>query len=239
GDDSFAYSASDGSLNSGVVTVTLTVSPPGNIPLDPPPPPPKPPVNPDPDVRAVEPPPPVIVPPAPPGNPPPVALPPLPVQEGNPVVQVTFHGGYETVAPRPSQPIVNRHETFTSPTQLDVWRTQLLDAARSADPGSTLHNPTSPAVNIDLPQDRNFKLNLDSEEAKASAMVLSAGAVWWGLRAGGLMASLFASLPAWRSLDVLPVLRDDKEGEESPWDPDEDGRRPAGAVENVPDEAAG
>jgi hypothetical protein len=54
---------------------------------------------------------------------------------------------------------------------------------------------------------------------------LSVGAVWWGLQAGGLMAGLLASLPAWRSFDVLPVLRDEAEDDELTWESDEDKTR--------------
>ncbi len=45
-----------------------------------------------------------------------------------------------------------------------------------------------------------------------------AGVVWWALRVGGLFTSLLASLPAWKQLDLLPILRDDEDEEED--DPD-------------------
>ena len=38
----------------------------------------------------------------------------------------------------------------------------------------------------------------------------------WILRAGGLISSLLASLPAWRHMDPLPILaRDDEQDEEA------------------------
>lgn len=46
--------------------------------------------------------------------------------------------------------------------------------------------------------------------------VLSAGTVWWALRASGLLASLMVSLPAWRHVDLLAVLPDDHD--EDAWD---------------------
>ena len=35
---------------------------------------------------------------------------------------------------------------------------------------------------------------------------MSAGFVVWALRAGGVVGSLVASIPAWRNVDPLPVL---------------------------------
>jgi hypothetical protein len=52
---------------------------------------------------------------------------------------------------------------------------------------------------------------------KITGLALSVGAVWWALRAAGLIASLLASAPAWRHLDPLPVLGRDEE-EKEPWD---------------------
>jgi hypothetical protein len=51
-----------------------------------------------------------------------------------------------------------------------------------------------------------FAVGLDA--ARMAGLAFSVGAVWWALRAGGLMASLLASTPAWRQLDPLPILRD-------------------------------
>jgi hypothetical protein len=45
--------------------------------------------------------------------------------------------------------------------------------------------------------------------------VLSVGAVWWATRAGGLLASLLATAPAWRTFDPLPIFgRTDDEEED-------------------------
>jgi hypothetical protein len=56
--------------------------------------------------------------------------------------------------------------------------------------------------------------------ARAGGLALTAGTVWWALRAGGLATSLLASLPAWQNADLLAVLPDDDD--EDPWDPAED-----------------
>jgi VCBS repeat-containing protein len=59
---------------------------------------------------------------------------------------------------------------------------------------------------------RAFDVALES--ARITGMALSVGAVWWAARAGGLIASMLASAPAWRHVDPLPVLgRDDAEPE--------------------------
>jgi hypothetical protein len=59
---------------------------------------------------------------------------------------------------------------------------------------------------------RSFDIALES--ARITGMALSVGAVWWAARAGGLLASMLASAPAWRHVDPLPVLgRDDAEPE--------------------------
>jgi hypothetical protein len=53
--------------------------------------------------------------------------------------------------------------------------------------------------------EERFGVLLDG--VKIAGLAFSVGAVWWAVRIGGLMASLFATAPAWRQLDVLPILR--------------------------------
>lgn len=43
--------------------------------------------------------------------------------------------------------------------------------------------------------------------ARFAGLTFSVGAVWWAVRVGGLMTSLFATAPAWRQFDPLPILR--------------------------------
>ncbi len=57
--------------------------------------------------------------------------------------------------------------------------------------------------------------------ASASGLALTAGTVWWALRAGGLLTSLVVSMPAWRHADLLAVLPDDEDDEDG-WDPSDD-----------------
>jgi hypothetical protein len=64
-----------------------------------------------------------------------------------------------------------------------------------------------------------------------AGLSLSVGVVTWVLRAGGLLSSLLASLPAWRHVDPLPILargerrRDEDEWQEPEREAKEDERR--------------
>lgn len=59
------------------------------------------------------------------------------------------------------------------------------------------------------------RLELALKSMQLASLALSVGVVTWILRAGGLISSLLASLPAWRHMDPLPILaRDDEEDEE-------------------------
>ncbi len=59
-----------------------------------------------------------------------------------------------------------------------------------------------------------------SDAARASAIALTAGTVWWALRAGSLLTGLLVSLPAWRQADLLAVLPDEED--DDVWDQPED-----------------
>ncbi|MBK6744801.1 MAG: cadherin domain-containing protein [Hydrogenophilales bacterium] len=54
-------------------------------------------------------------------------------------------------------------------------------------------------------QAQTFEILRDT--ARLAGIAFSVGAVWWAIRIGGLMASLIATLPAWRQFDPLPILR--------------------------------
>ena len=222
GTDSFTYRASDGTFNSNLATVSLSVSPIGAVPPDTPPPP-KPPGGPV--IPVVEPTHPVTTTRTPSGPLAPGAPSSADPAESH-VVQVTLSAGHESASPQFIDLIGKQHETFGGPEQLNVGLLKLLDTARvEGDPGRADHNLISPPVTVELAQDDNFKVNIYAESAKFSAVFLSVGAVWWGLQAGGLMAGLLASLPAWRSFDVLPVLRDEEEDDEMDWESDQDRNR--------------
>ena len=69
---------------------------------------------------------------------------------------------------------------------------------------------TSAQSNLSGEQEQ-FDFTLRSEPAQVAALAFSAGLVAWALRAGGLIASLMATVPAWRNFDPMPVLYKDEE----------------------------
>ncbi|MEO8163972.1 MAG: hypothetical protein ABI619_01115, partial [Betaproteobacteria bacterium] len=46
-----------------------------------------------------------------------------------------------------------------------------------------------------------------------AGVAMSVGLVTWAMRGAGLLTTLLASMPAWRNLDPLPVLKDEEEDE--------------------------
>ena len=50
---------------------------------------------------------------------------------------------------------------------------------------------------------------------QATSAALSAGAVWWALRATGLLASVLTTVPAWQQVDLLAILPEDGDDDDS------------------------
>ncbi len=92
-----------------------------------------------------------------------------------------------------------------------------------------------PAGRGDIPEDAGEEITVVLNAVKITGLALSVGAVWWAARAGGLIASLLASAPAWRHLDPLPVLGRAEDDEEVEWaEPeDADAKRDEQAVTTV------
>jgi hypothetical protein len=67
----------------------------------------------------------------------------------------------------------------------------------------------------DGPQDKALGIEVAMDAARLAGITFSVGAVWWALRVGGLMASLFASAPAWRQFDPLPILRNKEDKDDT------------------------
>ena len=61
---------------------------------------------------------------------------------------------------------------------------------------------------LDQIADSGDKMKFVFEQVGVSGVALTVGVVWWATRVGGLVASMMVTLPAWRSIDPLPVLRD-------------------------------
>jgi hypothetical protein len=98
----------------------------------------------------------------------------------------------------------------------------------SAEP---LSNDAGPQTEPDTREGAQLTL---TQAAQATGVALTAGTVWWALRAGGLVTGLLVSMPAWRHADLLAVLPDDEE--DDPWqipDDDEEASRDEQAVGTV------
>ena len=63
----------------------------------------------------------------------------------------------------------------------------------------------------ELPDEQFFSLE---SGLQLSGLAMSAGFVTWAIRGAGLFASLLSSLPAWRHMDPLPVLKEDEKEKE-------------------------
>jgi len=107
------------------------------------------------------------------------------------------------------------------PLSLRLTPGQGLEADRATHPA--LHSPggaAAQASDMELPMEPTSAGGVFIQAAQITGAVLTAGTVWWALRAGGLLAGLLVSLPAWRHVDLLAVLPDEKD--EDAWDPGDD-----------------
>jgi hypothetical protein len=223
GTDSFTYLANDGALDSNIATITFTVklvdAPLPVAPVDP--------VSPGgageapaPQSPAPEPVLPVVQ-PAPASETPAGALS-LPTFPGldEPVHENTADASLHAspfVPFGPSHTI--RHEVLSDPDQQGARLLQVLNFLRvNHEVAVTEDNIIAPGTKIDFVQDDNFKVDIFTAGVRITAISLSVGAVWWALRAGGLTTSLLASLPAWKSFDVLPVLNNEAEDDDLLWE---------------------
>jgi hypothetical protein len=91
-------------------------------------------------------------------------------------------------------------------------------SARSGLPNR--HEAADPRTLPNDGEDGTGRMSL-ANATTATGLALTAGTVWWALRAGGLLTSLVVSMPAWRHADLLAVLPDDEDDEDS-WDPSDD-----------------
>jgi hypothetical protein len=124
------------------------------------------------------------------------------------------------------------------PVELGEYKLQLASFYVSENQGAGRpHDATVGDVVLDQgttksEADHDLRVNA----ARVMGVSLTVGTVWWALRAGGVLASVLASLPAWRQIDLLPILRDE-EDEESDVDwgdrDDPNARREEQAVDEV------
>ena len=62
---------------------------------------------------------------------------------------------------------------------------------------------------------------------RVSSVAFSAGFIWWLTRSGGLLMTMLMGVPAWRHIDLLPVLArpaDDADDDDEDTSGDEAGR---------------
>jgi hypothetical protein len=77
-------------------------------------------------------------------------------------------------------------------------------------------------------------LDLQTNAVRYTGVAVSAGVVWWATRAGGLFASLLMGTPAWRQLDLVPVLRQaELRGGNAQGEGGADGEKPETAEERL------
>jgi hypothetical protein len=62
----------------------------------------------------------------------------------------------------------------------------------------------------DTPEELSLFDMSPTQAGELAATAISAGVVWWAGRSIGLLAALMASVPAWRSVDPLPILARDR-----------------------------
>ena len=74
-----------------------------------------------------------------------------------------------------------------------------------------------------------------SDPLRIASVTLTAGFVWWLTRGGGLMATMLMSLPAWRHVDLLPVLARRLDDEDINEDDDVNQLRPSTALGGLDD----
>ena len=74
------------------------------------------------------------------------------------------------------------------------------------------------------PAGRGEQLLLEiTQPRRVAGVSLTAGFVWWLTRGGGMLATVLMSVPAWRHMDLLPVMArsDEDEDDEPPRRPDD------------------
>jgi hypothetical protein len=81
--------------------------------------------------------------------------------------------------------------------------------------------PPATADETRKPSQEEQQFDIMVNGVRLTGVSLSVGVVTWALRAGGIISSLLASLPAWRYVDPLPIL-ERAERSRVVWRDDED-----------------
>ena len=91
------------------------------------------------------------------------------------------------------------------PELAELRRAESADGARRNATGADVRKLVE-LVGTPAPDDGGFSFEKLAEPTVGGGLALSASVLWWATRAGGLMAAMFASVPAWRSFDPTPIL---------------------------------
>ncbi|HSD36510.1 MAG TPA: putative Ig domain-containing protein [Rhodocyclaceae bacterium] len=115
---------------------------------------------------------------------------------------------------------IELHTTNAAGMNLYSW--QRLGSTHAEDAQEDMSIQIIPATPPETNQGSLFDLS-PSQAGKMAATAVSAGVVFWASRSVGLLAALMASVPAWRTVDPLPILARDRRrnGETDDLIPDE------------------
>jgi hypothetical protein len=83
--------------------------------------------------------------------------------------------------------------------------------------------------------DASFSLGATSALQVVGATV-TAGFIWWLTRSGGMLTMMLMGIPAWRHVDLLPVLMRDRDDEDETEEEGEEEAAPAGLVHTAYDQ---
>jgi hypothetical protein len=95
--------------------------------------------------------------------------------------------------------------------------------SRSSDQNAWSDATAAPGANPGDPSANNTFLGGLLAPTRVASVTVTAGFVWWLTRGGGLLASMLMGVPAWRHIDLLPVMAppDEDEDDESAIPDDE------------------
>jgi hypothetical protein len=97
----------------------------------------------------------------------------------------------------------------TNATGAERFDSKLSGHSEEGGEETSLEIQVMPTATPDADQDSLFDIS-PSQAGKMAAAAMSAGMVFWASRSVGLLAALMASVPAWRTVDPLPILARDR-----------------------------
>jgi hypothetical protein len=68
-------------------------------------------------------------------------------------------------------------------------------------------------------------MQLLHDPVRVASVTFTAGFIWWLTRSGGLLTTMLMGIPAWRHVDLLPVLAHPIDDEPEDDEPDDPARR--------------